>query len=360
MHKVLYFQTKFAGFQAKSIKNEKSGKEDKVITISGFASTPDVDRVNDRVLPTAFSKSLPVFMKNPVMLLQHDDNKVIGQFTETNIKSNGLEVTGDVMYDTDECMRKIEDGVLGAFSIGFICKAYQYEDEQGHIIYTSMDGMSAGYSWDDLWADGVIRVITEVDLVEISVVATPANPYALFQTAKDFFIEETKTLKSLARKGAPNEQEEEKKSTEGEQTPESTPETNPNPTGEEAPAGETPAPVEGQAPEGGEAPTGESPVEQPEDTPKSVTLEEVKALIDEAVTKALSEYSKTVEAQVKAVSDENVELKKQNEKLVEAITQVETDIKNIEVPRSATPGSTPTARKNFVVTDEMVIKSLGV
>lgn len=351
MHKVLYFQTKF-------LAEKKAGDS---ITIKGFASTPDVDRVNDRVLPTAFSASLPVFMKNPVMLLQHDNNKVIGKFTETNVKSNGLEVTGDVMYDIDECMKKIEDGVLGAFSIGFICKAYQYEDAQGHIIYTSMDGMSAGYSWDDLWTDGIIRVITEVDLVEISVVATPANPYALFQTAKDFFIEETKTLKSLARKGAPNEHTEETKSTEGGETPESTePTTTPTPTGEEAPAGETPAPVEGQAPEGGEAPAGESPAEKPEDTPKSVTLEEVKALVDEAVEKAISEFSKTVEAQVKAVSDENVELKKQNEKLEETLTQVETDIKNIEIPRSATPGNTTTARKNFVVTDEMVIKSLGV
>ncbi len=350
MHKVLYFQTKF-------LAEKKAGDS---ITIKGFASTPDVDRVNDRVLPTAFSASLPVFMKNPVMLLQHDDNKVIGKFTETNVKSNGLEVTGDVMYDIDDCMKKIEDGVLGAFSIGFICKAYQYEDAQGHIIYTSMDGMSAGYSWDDLWADGTIRVITEVDLVEVSVVATPANPYALFQTAKDFFIEETKTLKNLARKGAPNEHEVEKKEDAPVDSPEAIPNETPTPTGEEAPAGETPAPVEGQAPEGGEAPAGESPAEKPEDTPKSVTLEEVKALVDETVEKAIAEFSKTVEAQVKAVSDENVELKKQNEKLVETLTQVETDIKNIEIPRSANPGNTPTARKNFVVTDEMVIKSLGV
>ncbi len=102
MHKVLYFQTKF-------LAEKKAGDS---ITIKGFASTPDVDRVNDRVLPTAFSASLPVFMKNPVMLLQHDDNKVIGKFTETNVKSNGLEVTGDVMYDIDDCMKKIEDGVL--------------------------------------------------------------------------------------------------------------------------------------------------------------------------------------------------------------------------------------------------------
>lgn len=107
MHKkVLYFQTKFLA--------EKKGDS---ISIGGFASTGDVDRVKDKVLPTAFTETLPLFLKNPVMLLQHDDNKVIGQFTDGTIKSNGLEVKGEVMYDIDGCMQKILDGVLGAFSI---------------------------------------------------------------------------------------------------------------------------------------------------------------------------------------------------------------------------------------------------
>lgn len=187
MNKVLYFQTKFLA--------EKKADS---ISIKGFASTGDVDRVKDKVLPTAFSETLPLFLKNPVMLLQHDDNKVIGQFTDGTIKSNGLEVAGDVMYDIDGCMQKIIDGVLGAFSIGFITQAYQYEDELGHVIYNSVDGLMAGYEWDDLYSEDVIRVITKVDLVEVSIVSTPCNPYALFQVAKDFFVEETKTLKTLA------------------------------------------------------------------------------------------------------------------------------------------------------------------
>lgn len=80
--KVLYFQTKFLA--------EKKADS---ITITGFGSTGDLDRYNDKVLPTAFEDSLPTFMKNPVMLLQHDDNKVIGKFTSTEIKGNGLQVT---------------------------------------------------------------------------------------------------------------------------------------------------------------------------------------------------------------------------------------------------------------------------
>jgi phage head maturation protease len=56
----------------------------------------------------------------------------------------------------------------------------------------------AGYTWDDMDRQDVIRVITKLDLVEISVVSIPANPYALFKVAKKFFDLETKSIKSLA------------------------------------------------------------------------------------------------------------------------------------------------------------------
>lgn len=55
----------------------------------------------------------------------------------------------------------------------------------------------AGYTWDDIYSDDVVRVITKLDLAEISVVSVPANPFAMFQVAKMFFTEETKALKSL-------------------------------------------------------------------------------------------------------------------------------------------------------------------
>ncbi len=288
MKKILYFQTKFLAQK----------KEDgDTITITGFGSTGDVDRANDRILPTAFSESLPMFLKNPIMLLQHDDVKVIGKFTEANIKSNGLQVTGDVMYDIDGCMQKIIDGVLGAFSIGFICQAYQYEDALGHVIYNSATGLMAGYEWDDLYAEDVVRIITKVDLVEISVVSTPCNPYALFQVAKQFFVEETKTLKTLAtqKKGAPNEYEEEPV----EPSTEEPTETETKTTSEEAPADETPAivesPVDSPETETTTEPADDTALEEaktevvkgdekPEETPiNGITEEEAKTLIAEAV-----------------------------------------------------------------------------
>lgn len=373
MKKVLYFQAKL-----EVTKEQKDGS----IKIKGFASTPDKDRYNDIVLVTAFNKSLPLFLKNPIMLLQHDDNKVIGRFPAAVTKSSGLEVDGEVMYDIDDCFRKINDGVLGAFSIGFITQAYQYEDEAGHIIYQSGVGLSAGYDWNDLDREGVKRVITEVDLVEISVVSTPANPYALFQAAKAFFAEETKSLKAygpLERRGAPNETGEETPETPApEVTPPAEPETptiDPAPT--EVPAQDEPKPTEGEGKEAETPPSEETPTadpatpaeevtapvvkadEEPEETPKNVTLEEVKALIAASVGEAIGALTQALESKL---SEGVTDIKTLVGTLETKQKALEDDLLNIETLR---PGKKQEQKdapklitKQVAVTDELVIASL--
>jgi HK97 family phage prohead protease len=87
-------------------------KSDGTLSIKGYASTKDQDRYGDIVDPKAFENTLETFSKNPIMLLQHDANKPIGRFPETSIDSKGLAVVGDVMYDEDSCMKKIQDGIL--------------------------------------------------------------------------------------------------------------------------------------------------------------------------------------------------------------------------------------------------------
>lgn len=361
MHKkVLYFQTKFLA--------EKKGDS---ISIGGFASTGDVDRVKDKVLPTAFTETLPLFLKNPVMLLQHDDNKVIGQFTDGTIKSNGLEVKGEVMYDIDGCMQKILDGVLGAFSIGFITQAYQYEDELGHIIYDSSTGLMAGYEWDDLYSEDVVRVITKVDLVEVSIVSTPCNPYALFQVAKDFFVEETKSLKTMAtqKKGAPNEHEEAPVV----ETTEVPAQTETNTTTVEVPAGETPAIVEETVVPETDTTVIENDTtveeaktevvkgdEKPEETPiNGITEEEAKTLITEAVNAVTKALTEAFEAKLKTlVTDEIETLKKSFEDQEKKHTKLEKEVLNIETVRPGR-GATVKSSAPVAITDEMVLKSLS-
>lgn len=185
-------------------------------------------------------------------------------------------------------------------------------------MYVSDEGLMPGYEWDDLWGDGVIRIITKVDLVEISVVSTPANPYALFQVAKDFFEQESKELKSFAsimpaKKGAPNEYEEEKKEDEPatedvkeEEKPNETPTDDPAKKEEETPTEEKPtegeAKVEEEPPADGvkteETPEGEAKTDvvegdkKPEETPQGLSEEDVKAIV-----------SKEVQAMIKTITD---------------------------------------------------------
>lgn len=44
-------------------------QEEGKVKIKGFASTPDLDRYDDIVQPTAFAEAMSTYMKNPVVLL---------------------------------------------------------------------------------------------------------------------------------------------------------------------------------------------------------------------------------------------------------------------------------------------------
>ena len=64
----------FFNFEFKSVEI-KDGK----VKIKGFASTPDIDRYDDIVDTKAFDSSIATYMKNPIILLQHDAMKPIGK-----------------------------------------------------------------------------------------------------------------------------------------------------------------------------------------------------------------------------------------------------------------------------------------
>lgn len=169
-----HFHAKFKSFKV------KQEGENKSIEIEGYASTKDIDRYGDVVNPSAFEESIDLFMKNPVMLLQHDHNKRIGDFTELKIDENGLYAKGLVKYTAgdDELFAKIENKSLKGFSIGYRVLEAEFKDitdEKGNVI-----------DW--------IFVINKLDLVEISVVNVPANPYTLMKSLEDLA---TKSVEAL-------------------------------------------------------------------------------------------------------------------------------------------------------------------
>lgn len=147
-------------WDSKSVKKSADGK----ITIEGYANTSHIDRVGDNVLPSAFEKSLPEFMKNPVLLSQHNWDVVIGKVLEAQIIEDTNDVAGGLWIkamvsgadDVASVREKIREGILTTFSIGY-------------------NEIEATY---DRSKD--IFIVKEVELLEISVVTIPANPNARF------------------------------------------------------------------------------------------------------------------------------------------------------------------------------------
>jgi HK97 family phage prohead protease len=149
----------------------KSSNEDGKIWVEGYASTKHQDRHTDIVSVDVWTeKTISDFLVNPVMLYNHNHNKIIGNFTELKADENGLYVKGWV-YKSFEHSQQIVDGVLKSFSIGFIIKDADYDEK------------------DDIFT------IKALELLEISSVTIPANGFATFQVSKYFSDAELKTIK---------------------------------------------------------------------------------------------------------------------------------------------------------------------
>lgn len=220
--------------QVKEVVDDAEG-----VIIKGYASTPDIDRYRDIVEPEAFQKAIEQFMKNAVMLRSHDSDRPVGGFHVVKVvKGKGLWVEGKVIEK--ETAADVKAGLFKTFSIGYIPLFID-------LMWLQDDGSLREFNFktDDYWSPNAVRVIKELDLVEISIVATPANPGALFTLEK--------SLKSLTNQLA-FKSFSMKKSTETEgEVPDNEVENPVKPTEEAAPSSEggenAPAPEEEKAAE---------------------------------------------------------------------------------------------------------------
>ena len=69
----------------------------KSVTITGYASTSDLDRYRDIVKPEAFKDALETYLKNPVLLRSHNADRPIGTVTSAVIDGKGLKITAVVL-----------------------------------------------------------------------------------------------------------------------------------------------------------------------------------------------------------------------------------------------------------------------
>lgn len=151
------------------------------VRVRGYASTPNLDRYRDIVEPSAFEGALKTYMTNPVVLRSHDADRPVGLVESAKVTDKGLWV--EAIIKEEKTAKEVNDGLFRTFSIGYIPLSTELRNKDNQPF----DPMK-----DDPWDHMNIRVIKELDLVEISVVSTPANAGALFSLAK--------SLKDFTRK----------------------------------------------------------------------------------------------------------------------------------------------------------------
>lgn len=137
--------------------------------VSGYASVfggePDI--YGDVIAPGAFRKSLSAAKSSgrlPVMLWSHDMSKPIGRWTDMSEDAKGLTVRGQLNLDTAagrDAFAHLKAGDVDGFSIGYRVPA---------------GGRTAK-------GKGVF-LLTQIDLVEVSIVAVPAASSARVETVK--------------------------------------------------------------------------------------------------------------------------------------------------------------------------------
>lgn len=123
-----------------------------------------VDEGGDRVAEGAFAASIKARM--PKMLWQHDPGQPIGKWLEAREDKNGLYLRGKLSLGTTQgrdAYALMKDGVL--------------------------DGLSIGYRTRKSFNEGNVRVLKEIDLLEVSLVTFPMNPLATVTGMKSEFTE---------------------------------------------------------------------------------------------------------------------------------------------------------------------------
>ena len=146
------------------VKNELPAGDDqpRSVTISGYASTNDIDRQGDVVPVSVWEKGMANYLKNPVILAFHNHDNPVGRMVDHRVDSKGLWIKARISSAATNVFQLVSDGILTAFSIGF--RIVDAEYNQATELF----------------------VVKELELHEISVVSVPANQNTLFSLEKAF------------------------------------------------------------------------------------------------------------------------------------------------------------------------------
>ena len=156
-------------FISSEIEKASLSKKDKSLTIAGYANTTAKDRSGDIVTANAWAKGVDNFRRNPVLLYQHKHDCPIGKVNKITVDKKGIFVEAGVSVAAEAnhgIQTLIKDGALKSFSVGFKVKDGKYNRDDDSMY------------------------ITDVELLEISVVSVPCNQDSLFSVRKSFETED--------------------------------------------------------------------------------------------------------------------------------------------------------------------------
>ncbi len=132
---------------------------------AGYASVFHVvDNQQDVILPGAFTATLHGRAHEIKLLWQHDMREPIGIIEDIREDENGLYVKGRLLLEVSrarEAYSLLRQGVISGMSIGYTPRHFRHDEKQG------------------------VRLLTALDLWEISLVTFPANEAARVTVVKN-------------------------------------------------------------------------------------------------------------------------------------------------------------------------------
>jgi HK97 family phage prohead protease len=133
--------------------------DDDTREITGWATTPTADRMNDVIVPDGAKFTLPL-----PLLWQHNVGDPIGQVTQARVSRTGIEITAnigkDVTAEIERYWRLIKAGLVKGLSIGFTSIEHELIKETRGIRFKK-------WNW-----------------LELSAVTIPANQTATIMTIR--------------------------------------------------------------------------------------------------------------------------------------------------------------------------------
>lgn len=150
---------RFKNFEIQETKADDKGG----LTISGYgAYFGNIDSYGDIIEPGAFSKTLIERKDRIAFCYQHDIWNPIGKIQEISEDEKGLKITVKLSDAEKDIQTKIREGILKEMSIGYrtVNSRQEVRNEQQ------------------------VNILTEIKLIEVSLVTVAANPLAVIESIK--------------------------------------------------------------------------------------------------------------------------------------------------------------------------------